>query len=331
MSRILLRVGLPSTTGALPGEAERLGVATLISANSLWDHDRGHFRRPGDAIYDLDVALDSAGFVAMCHYGGFPWPMSAYVELAYSHSWAWWSQPDLCCEPEIAPDRATVLARVDKSAELLAECRTIAADLRWRMLSELSLQYERHEWLAGAEARHRAEYPDPMPVLQGRLPEDYLRSADAVADVLGGDWPALVGVGSVCRRNIHGAEGLLTVLAALHDHLPDGVKLHLFGVKGGSIPYLLPIASRIGSIDSMAWDFDARWKGDSSMGGRKAAMRRWVGRQQGRLDDLAGAALLARVLTLVRQQLPTGMAENDLDRFMRRNRAALEAMCREVA
>lgn len=331
MSRILLRVGLPSTTGALPGEAERLGVATLISANSLWDHKRGHFRQPGSAITDLDVALDSAGFTAMCHYGGFPWPLSAYVELAHAHSWAWWSQPDLCCEPEIAPDRETVLARVDRSAELLAECRAVAADLRWRMLSELSLMYERHEWLAGAEVRHRADYPDPMPVLQGRLPEDYIRSADAVEDVLSGDWPALVGVGSVCRRNVHGDDGLLPLLSALHARLPPETKLHMFGVKGAAIPHLLPFYDRIASIDSMAWDSDARWKGDSSMAGRKASMRRWVAQQQGRLDDLAGAALLQRVVTLVRQQIPAGAASDELDGFMRRNRAALEAMCREVA
>ena len=326
---ILLRVGLPSSTGALPGEAERLGVATMISASSLWDHKRGHFRRPGDAITDLDVALDSAGFTAMCHYGGFPWPLTAYVQLAYSHSWAFWSQPDLCCEPEIAPDRATVLARVDRSAALLEECRRVASDLRWRLLSELSLEYERHEWLGGAEAWHRAAYPDPMPVLQGRLPEDYIRSADAIEEVLRGDWPELVGVGSVCRRHVHGEDGLLTILNALHRRLPAGVKLHAFGVKGAAIPHLLPVYDRIASIDSMAWDADARWKGDSSMSGRKAAMRRWVDRQRKRLADLEGAVLLERVIAQV--QLPPEMGKADLDGFMRRNRSALEAMCRQVA
>ncbi len=327
---ILLRVGLPSTTGALPGEAERLGVAVLVSASSLWDGKRGHFREPGSAITDLDVALDSAGFTAMCHYGGFPWPLSAYVTLAYSYRWRWWSQPDLCCEAEIAPDRATVLARVDKSAALLAACRAVAADLRWRMLSELSLHYERHEWLAGAEARHRADYPDPMPVLQGRLPEDYLRSADAIEAVLGGVWPSLVGVGSVCRRHVHGPEGLLRVLEALHRRLSDDVKLHLFGVKGGSIQYLRPFYDRIASLDSMAWDSDARWKGDSSMAGRKASMRRWVERQQARLDDLAGVVLLDRVTARVRAQLSAG-DEPALVDFLRRNRAALEALCRRAA
>ncbi len=58
---ILLRVGLPSTTGALPGKAERLGVAALVLASSLWGHERQHFRRPGDAINDLDVYPPQAG------------------------------------------------------------------------------------------------------------------------------------------------------------------------------------------------------------------------------------------------------------------------------
>ncbi len=327
---ILLRVGLPSTTGALPGEAERLGVAVLVSASSLWDHKRGYFRQPGSAITDLDVALDSAGFTAMCHYGGFPWPLSAYVELAYSHSWAWWSQPDLCCEPEIAPDRATVLARVDRSAALLAECRRAAAELRWRMLSETALYYERHEWLAGAEARHCALYPDPMPVLQGRLPEDYLRSADAIEEVLGGEWPALVGVGSVCRRNVHGDDGLLPLLDVLHDRLPAHVRLHLFGVKGGAIPHLLPFYDRIASIDSMAWDFAARRGGDSRMAARKASMRRWVERQQVRLAVLEREVRLDGVIAGVRSRLPDGVGETDLEGFLARHRPALSRLL-EVA
>lgn len=223
-----------------------------------------------------------------------------------------------------------MLARVDRSAELLAESRRIAADLRWRILSETSLLYERHEWLAGAEGRHRALYPDPMPVLQGWLPEDYRRSADAVAEVLGGDWPALVGVGSVCRRQVHGDDGLLAILAVLHEHLPAGVRLHAFGVKGTAIPHLLPFHDRIASIDSMAWDAAARWSGDSSMAGRKAAMRRWVARQQERLADLERAVLLEDIIRHLRAHRPTGISPDDLNGFLKRHRPALSKLLEGV-
>lgn len=50
----------------------------------------------------MDVALDSAGFVAWAHYGDFPWTVEQYVALAASRPWAWWASMDACCEPEVA-------------------------------------------------------------------------------------------------------------------------------------------------------------------------------------------------------------------------------------
>lgn len=96
------------------------------------------------------------------------------------------------------------------------------------------------------------------PTLQGRLPADYLRSATELTAVCrDGRLPGLVGVGSVCRRNLRGPDGLLAVLAAL-DGLPTYVRLHLFGVKGSLLEHLGPYADRVESVDSMAWDSRAR-------------------------------------------------------------------------
>lgn len=222
---LTVRAGLPEWTGHLVHVARGLGSPLLVSAGRRWRDGRLH---PVPAHFDLaDVALDSAGFVAMRHHGGYPWSVTDYVQLAGAYPWAWWSQMDLCCEPEIAADRAAVRARVDGSAALLRECRAVAADMGVPM-------------------------PMPMPVLQGWTVDDYRRSVDAVADVVG-EWPALVGVGSVCRRDLGGPDGVCAVVSALDRVLPRSTGLHLFGQKGDALG-IFATWDRVASVDSCAWD-----------------------------------------------------------------------------
>src|SRR3546814_10429556 len=71
-----------------------------------------------------------------------------------------------------------------------------------------------------------------MPVIQGRLPEDYERCIDALWGMMKPG--AIIGVGSMCRREIDGPEGLIAVIDHLDRVLPKGVRLHAFGVKGRS-------------------------------------------------------------------------------------------------
>jgi hypothetical protein len=116
----------------------------------------------------------------------------------------------------------------------------------------------------------------PMPVLQGWTADDYLRHAEAMRDL-----PALVGLGSVCRRSLGGPDGLLHIIAALDRHLPRHVGLHLFGVKGAAIAELAG-HPRIASVDSMAWDYAARReKGEAgyTVAHRTAHLRRWYAAQ----------------------------------------------------
>src|SRR3546814_1516716 len=75
-----------------------------------------------------------------------------------------------------------------------------------------------------------------MPVIQGRHPGDYERCAEALAHMT--ERTGLVGVGSMCRRPVHGADGLIAVVDRLDQILPRRTRLHLFGVKGDAIPYL---------------------------------------------------------------------------------------------
>src|SRR3546814_16553034 len=61
-------------------------------------------------------------------------------------------------------------------------------------------------------------FPQPMPVLQGRSPTDYLRSFDLLFDHRAPqELPAVMGVGSMCRRP---AGELISTLDALDRTLP---------------------------------------------------------------------------------------------------------------
>lgn len=258
-----LRLGLPLVGGQIPQAARSLGALTLVSANALarYGADRSFrgFRHDCPDLDGLDVALDSAGFVAWAHYGDYPWTVEQYVGLAGARPWAWWAQMDACCEPEVAGSRDAVRLRQSETIRLLAECRRVAHD-------------------AGVTA--------PMPVLQGWRASDYVWHADRI-DL---DGATLVGVGSMCRRNVHGTDGLVAVVDALDRVLPANVGLHLFGVKSDGLEALAQ-HPRVASVDSMAWDVEARRvgrEGDGcTMAVRTQAMGRWYRAQTTRMSRAA--------------------------------------------
>lgn len=312
---MIIRVGLPETTGILPQTAEDADLPALVSAAALWHGDR--FRIPGERLVPLcgdrrgrapsrldglDVALDSAGFTAMVHpaWGGrYPWTIRDYVALALSRRWAWWSAMDYCVEPQIAGDRATVEARVVATADSLSA--TLAEVDPIRIGLWISDVADGGDGLTAAQLT-----PDPMPILQGWRPEDYLRSVALIGEVLaqhGRAWPSLVGVGSVCRRDLRGPFGLWAVLEVLDRVLPAHVGLHLFGVKSDAINELAGWP-RVVSVDSQAWDRGLRGDlqsarrqavdGGATMAEANAMIRssdraradrmvRWHGEQVGRL------------------------------------------------
>lgn len=260
---VLLRVGLPLVGGQLPAAARAVGAPVLVSANALAVYDKWrewHRWRAAPDLDGMDVALDSAGFVAWSRYGAFPWTVEAYVRLASSRPWTWWAQMDACCEPEIAASRAAVRMRQAETIRLLHECRREAA---------------------------RAGVAGPVPVLQGWRASDYawhVGQLDLHED-------RLVGVGSMCRRHVWGPDGVLAVVDALDRVLPRQVRLHLFGVKSDGLE-VLARHPRIASVDSMAWDVDARSIGRSAggttMAVRTDAMHRWYARQSKRMSGSAG-------------------------------------------
>jgi len=313
---VAVRIGIPSVGGALPRAARTINAPLLVSANALAVYrDRDgtrefhHFRASAPDLDGLDVALDSAGFVAWAHYGGFPWSVEEYVRLAASRPWVWWSQMDACCEPQLAGTPDAVRFRQAETIRLLLACQSAAREI-------------------GA--------PAPMPVLQGWAPADYVWHVRQLCL----DGVSLVGVGSVCRRHVHGAHGLLAVVDALDRVLPRGVRLHLFGVKSDGLA-VLASHPRVESIDSMAWDFAARAEGRAAgsctTAIRVASMRRWYERQT-RVVGVPRSVTTLLPLDLTPAPRPSAeacewadlLADNEIDTFAAARFALEDAMERSA-
>ncbi|MCX7173899.1 MAG: hypothetical protein NT159_08230 [Proteobacteria bacterium] len=282
-----MRVGIPHKGGRLAFHAFERGYPAMVSANAFWNPAKGQFLMPeATDLTECDFALDSAGFMAMRLWqakgmqpgmaGIFPWSYSQYVDFASQSGAAWYTQPDLCCEPEIAGRQDVVDYRVNATATLLE--------------GTLRMVYGWQEQLAAScNARTIVNMlPPPVPVLQGWSASDYLRSLDLMMQV----WerwqpwlapPILIGVGSVCRRSLtHPTHGLYAILAALEGKLPKGARVHLFGVKGCSLDRLQHL-DWVASVDSMAWDFGARMCAvksgySNTLARRSEAMTGWMDR-----------------------------------------------------
>ncbi|OAN53646.1 deazapurine DNA modification protein DpdA family protein [Sphingobium sp. TCM1] len=268
-------VGLPHLReGPILNKARAMQMPALISANALsrWSQRQGWPEWLGWKLDQLrnarglaSLALDSAGFVAMARYRGFPWRTDDYLALAASYPFRWFASMDYCVEPEIAADREEVLGRISRTIRANLDCRRGARDL-------------------GIE--HRL-----MPVIQGRRPEDYERCLDALA--LDVSRTRFIGVGSMCRRQVRGPEGLIAVLDHLDRILPPGLMLHLFGVKGSALPELAGLDHRILSVDSQAYGIAARQdafrRGVAKTDELVAEhMQAWTGRQLSRLANPSG-------------------------------------------
>lgn len=289
-ARPVVRIGIPICTPRLVSAARERGYPILFSANAFArTYARGHeregtFRRfalPRAGVLEgVDAALDSAGFVAAVRYGDYRWTVDDYLDLVSVHPWTWWASMDYCCEPELAADRPLRILRMAATASLF--------------------------WVCESAARERG-LSSPMPVLQGWYPSEYVECSRW----MGMDkWPALVGVGSVCRRAVRGPAGVLAVVEALDEVLPPHVRLHLFGVKSDALAALAS-HPRIASCDSMAWDFAARRERrtgrDSAF--RVVCMRSWAERQQAVLSRHLGQPTLQRSFSTILDSPPQSTLE----------------------
>lgn len=325
-----LYVGLPYVAvGPISRAAAGTGAPALLSAGAMYR--RGALASMGSLPWRMGAALDSAGFTAM-RLGGYRWSIDQYVEWVVTNGgqgempfpWSFWSAMDYCVEKEIAGTRAIVEERMDKTIGAYVE--TLEALQGWRE--------------EGVN-----DVPDPMPILQGSTIADYLSSAERMAEAIDehhpcscptdpdectaewhrgteGGLPELVGIGSVCRRHLHGEEGLIALLDALDRELPERVRLHLFGVKGQALQHLGRWRGRIASADSMAWDYRARRTAKEqgipfSTAHRAEELIRWHQGQKARLQ--AGWQTYARLSATAEHMAlhpPPGTSQGDVEAFV---------------
>lgn len=294
---LVMRVGIPHIGGALTSHAFEEGFPAMVSASAFWREKQGRFHIPEICnLHELDLALDSGGFVSGMLFkqkgrqrgiaNVFPWTLSQYVELAASLGVNFWSQPDLCVEPELASSREERDYRINATATLLeATLRQVYA---W--------QNELAKTCAPSTVANMIK--PPVPIIQGWTVSDYQRSMDLLMQVWSRwqpwlDVPTLIGVGSVCRRSLsHPEHGLHAILAGLEGLIPSGSRVHLFGVKG-SVLSSLKLLPWVGSADSMAFDFGARIKArkqgcSNTMAHRSQEMSAWMLKASQRLRPATG-------------------------------------------
>jgi hypothetical protein len=258
----VMRVGIPHTGGRLAYHAFDKNYPAMVSSAAFWNARKQKFHVPEYTdLSELDFALDSAGFSAVSLWGKkgtqrgmagiYPWTVGEYLELASMLSPTWYSQPDLCCENSVAKSPEEVNYRVRATATLLEGLlRTLYA---WQ-----------NELARTCSSTVVANLLRPcVPVIQGRTVDDYKLSIELMLQVWERwsgwlDPAALIGIGSMCRREVNDPEqGLLAILEGVREYIPRGSKLHVFGAKGTALTSLAQMDFVLGS-DSMAWDYSTR-------------------------------------------------------------------------
>lgn len=178
-------------------------------------------------------ALDSGAFSELSLYGQWRTTVREYHRAVRRYDdeigkLSWAAPLDLMCEPDM----------LSKTGLSVAEHQRRTVD-NFVELQEL--------W-------DGKTYDNPyMPVIQGWLPDDYLRCVD-MYEARGIDltqYP-IVGVGSVCRRQA--SSQIDTVISAILRRDPD-MPLHAFGVKAGGLKIY---GRKILTCDSLAWSYQAR-------------------------------------------------------------------------
>lgn len=256
-----IRVGMPLVRGRLLDLGLQTGLPLLFSANAFARVNRDKefvgFKLDAAAALPstLDAALDSAGFTASVAYPDYRWEPEQYLDLVAARPWTWAACPDYCVEPQVAADAAIRRLRIEATATMFHRA-------------------------ANAAARRGIAVP-LLPVLQGWYVDEYVWCAEQMFGSSAENWPRLVGLGSVCRRQLRGPAGVLSIVQALDEIMPQGVQLHLFGVKSGALAALAPLARRVASSDSMAWDYSLRRQMPTgrTQEARAEAMTTWHERQ----------------------------------------------------
>jgi hypothetical protein len=177
-------------------------------------------------VAKLPWALDSGAFSEVALRGEFTTSPAEYVSAVRRYrdeigQLEWAAPQDHMCEPWVLA-RSTI-------------ANTVPDAQRWTIANFLDLRDHLDDLV--------------IPVLQGQTLDDYWRHIDAYAAAgIDLEREALVGVGSVCRRQA--TTGIAELIASL-----STLRLHGFGVK---ISGLARYGWCLASADSLAWSYRGR-------------------------------------------------------------------------
>lgn len=177
--------------------------------------------------------VDSGGFPSSFLYNGYNRSDDEYLYFVKKSNAAYFALRDYPCEPQI-------LKKYDVTAkdQIL---RTVNHHIKLLDLIE--------DFDISAK---------PVPVIQGWEIDDYLFCIDIFREhgliENGFDY---VAIGSLCRR--HAIHQIRKIILTVRNELRSSIKLHCFGTKI-SVLKDLAVWRAVYSVDSGAWDFDARWK-----------------------------------------------------------------------
>lgn len=211
-----------------PHWLEVVDIPLFISHRRLKDRKRLPKARP------YQYAIDSGGFTELSMFGEWRTTPREYVEAVARYDremghMGWAAPQDMMVEPFMLAKTGLDLATHQRlTVENFIELTSL-----WPQFSD-------------------AETPF-VPVLQGQTLDDYMACWDLYgAHGVDISWQAVVGVGSVCRRQ-HTAE-IAHIMAGLRERDPE-LPIHGFGVKTAG---LAQFAHLIDTADSMAWSYHGR-------------------------------------------------------------------------
>ncbi len=173
--------------------------------------------------------VDSGGFPSSFIHNGYNKSDSEYLHFVKKTKATYFALRDYPCEPQILQKynvtvRDQILRTVEHHIKLLD------------LLSNYDLSAK------------------PIPVIQGWEIEEYLFCLDEFREH--GLISEYMAIGSLCRRNA--TTQIRKIILTVRDELKDSIKLHGFGVKLSALKNKA-VWDALYSVDSAAWDFDARW------------------------------------------------------------------------
>ena len=181
--------------------------------------------------HDLkSVWVDCGGFHSSLKEGHYTKTDQEYLEYIEKHQPEFFALRDYPCEPELMK-KHNVNPRIQIQ-------RTLENHLK---LLDLLENYNIKS--------------TPVPVLQGWILEDYLYSIDLYNEhnlIM-----PYMAIGSVCRRNK--TKQIIKIITKVKEKLGDDIRLHGFGVKISALKNKACFDA-LWSVDSGAWDYEARWR-----------------------------------------------------------------------